>query len=765
MNRSGDNLYQLSNADLKLRLDQFGFPNVPVTDTTKPILVKKLQNYLNIERAKLGKATKYAVQFSSDEESDNDIARKNADKHIPRFPNSIFKRTTSSLNRNMPPPLHLDKRSTSNFRNPMVSIITNNFTPQQKLNLRTSSHSPPYQVLSAADENDSDYSSCKYSRVSNNLLPAASNIYNCPPDETISDLSITDTESYSSLHKKNNLVGNQSISNSSRSNNSSPCVSDFTRRLLNLRTETMRNSNVLKRKELQCDSNSDTLHTTKKNSVYRHEVTLADNRSIELNISPSTAFSNLLNKLDEQYGSKQTIIPYVLVGLFSIFFSLLALMYLTITPDLANTLSETSTRFNYCNNRGSETNLQLSSSTCIDNGSLESALQMIKLMVPVLQSRAEEHHCISTAKPYKLSAKEVLNLMQTKDKTYTMRKIMKDLQNAEYLIEKNPQWNIKHVDFNGNLLNFNDVVRMRNTQAIYFAVLNPQLPLSCLIYNKMQKVFCIIGVLGIIVLVAGAIYTGYKIVLIYYKSKREIINYFIEEIINILIKNANDPNQSSIFVNHLRDKLIPLHKRKKLEWAWEQAIKYLQENESRLQFEMKIINGEDCKIIKWTDTTPIEHYPQTTQYKKWQSPAFDNSNKIINPPTSCLKIRQMFDKFEAYDPNLKTIIQDAILEKVGGKCKIYDIQLDKQTCCVYVRCASEKDAGIVHNEINGWWFDKRLVSIKFLRVERYLNRFVESSTGPAYLSPSNAKNLSMTQCSKPFSTISNAEQDNSDIAS
>lgn len=140
----------------------------------------------------------------------------------------------------------------------------------------------------------------------------------------------------------------------------------------------------------------------------------------------------------------------------------------------------------------------------------------------------------------------------------------------------------------------------------------------------------------------------------------------------------------------------------------------------------------------------------STQYnhnnvKKWQSPAFDKSNKIKDPPTECLKIRQMFDKYEASNSNLKQIIQDSILEKVAHTtCRIYDLQLDKQTCCVYVRCASAKDAGIIHDEVNGWWFDRRLVSIKFLRLDRYLARFPNASSGPACVKLSNTKNLSMT---------------------
>lgn len=83
----------------------------------------------------------------------------------------------------------------------------------------------------------------------------------------------------------------------------------------------------------------------------------------------------------------------------------------------------------------------------------------------------------------------------------------------------------------------------------------------------------------------------------------------------------------------------------------------------------------------------------------------------------------MFDSSEVDQANLKQSIVESIIEKVGTRCKICDVQLDVQSCCVYIRCASEEDAGTIHKEINGWWFDKRLISIKFLRLERYLSRF------------------------------------------
>ena len=154
------------------------------------------------------------------------------------------------------------------------------------------------------------------------------------------------------------------------------------------------------------------------------------------------------------------------------------------------------------------------------------------------------------------------------------------------------------------------------------------------------------------------------------------------------------------------------------------------------------MNGEDFKVIRWIDENksfsqssssnssrisqqmqqdPSPAMNGRSAKKFWMGPAFDKTNKIKDPPTQCLKIRQMFDKYEANDPGLKQVIQDSILNKLANKnCRIFDVQLDVKTCCVYVKCASNVDAGILHDEINGWWFDNNLVSIKFLRQVRFI---------------------------------------------
>jgi membrane protein Man1 len=55
---------------------------------------------------------------------------------------------------------------------------------------------------------------------------------------------------------------------------------------------------------------------------------------------------------------------------------------------------------------------------------------------------------------------------------------------------------------------------------------------------------------------------------------------------------------------------------------------------------------------------------------------------------------------------------------------------------VYVKCASTADAGILHGEINGWWLDNGLVVVKFLKQDKYHQRFPSSINSSTVMYPS-----------------------------
>lgn len=510
-------------------------------------------------------------------------------------------------------------------------------------------------------------------------------------------------------------------------------------------------------------------------------------------------FAEFFNRQYERYSVKQSFVPCLLLSALFVFFTSVIIAYLTMNPDLSLALDAKAASYKLCPDteitfQNGEPHFK-PAMNCIEKDELEPAFSLLKILIPELQKRIELNRCSDATKAFAMSAKDVVQfLFEAHEQSFI--DIMRALHNAEYLISMNPQWRVGHfIDGSGQpaaSISMTNLVRLRQSQSNYFAIVKPRLPVSCFLYNKLHAMFTIIGWIAIIALVGIVIALIVRFIRGHLQTRRERVTNMVEEIKNVLMEKAYDPDTActdaaSVVINHLRDKLIPATERSKLESVWNAAIKAI-ESDSRVQFSIATRNGEDYRVMRWIDTvspmsqnthtfgtsllststasntsnssaTTSNNVPSSSMYpslrscstinygnvKKWQSPAFDKSNKIKDPPTECLKIRQMFDKHESSNPNLKQIIQDAILEKVAHTtCKIYDLQLDKQTCCVYVRCASSKDAGIIHDEVNGWWFDSRLVSIKFLRLDRYLNRFPNAASGPTCLKPSNTKNLSMT---------------------
>lgn len=113
-----DDLNELSNEELQYRLAQFGSPTLPVTSTTRKVLLKRLRNLIENEKSKLRRDTEYATRYSSDE----DVDGLKASKPIKSRGRSTL--TTKSINSNattlrkrsnlnMPPPSNTSSTTTT----------------------------------------------------------------------------------------------------------------------------------------------------------------------------------------------------------------------------------------------------------------------------------------------------------------------------------------------------------------------------------------------------------------------------------------------------------------------------------------------------------------------------------------------------------------------------------------------------------------------------------------------------------------------------
>ncbi|CAD7011488.1 inner nuclear membrane protein Man1 [Ceratitis capitata] len=594
---------KLSDAELRKRLRASGFPIVPVTETTRGILVSKLYKSLK-KNANLSK------EFSGEELTN--ISQMNRNRSY----ESEFQNCKSAVK---------DVRMRKGIMNNSSKYFTENNFPVSNKYL----HFP-----SGSDQMD------QYSKKSDYSVPVL-------PENNIA----TFTEQ-SHLGVVN--------------------------RLLSFRDKKFRNHNTCENQltsYISMPKEANKYFTKSKRKIY-----------------------DMMSYIGSQSLLNQSFKPYMLVGTFIVFFIGLALIYMIQSPRILP-LNSIDSKVNACGGLVDKID-------CIPDIYLENAIDLTKDILKLLQIQAKRYHC--NKKKVSIGELDIVNNAK-EIYQYGPEKLEKVLFYTKMLIKKNPQWKIKI--YEANDVNFTLLLENRS--------------IFCSFYSKIQSFFMIIGIGALISLLSGVIFVCYRYVKAWRVNRSHVIEQFTADIINELIFKASlseVPEEREVIINHLRDKLIPPNKRNSYVKYWKEALQLLEVNDSRIQFGIRISDGEEFRTMKWIGTS----YPNArlnSSLKKWHSPAFDYTNKINNPPTSCLKIRHMFDPSESNISNLKEIIEGALIEKVGSRCCIEEIQIDKQSCCVYVRCRSEADAGTIHNEINGWWFDKRLISIKFLRLQRFLARF------------------------------------------
>ena len=211
--------------------------------------------------------------------------------------------------------------------------------------------------------------------------------------------------------------------------------------------------------------------------------------------------------------------------------------------------------------------------------------------------------------------------------------------------------------------------------------------------------------------------------------------------------------QPWISINHIRDQLIVPAERPKKKKLWNKVVDYIRANESRVREAVKEVYGEEHCVWQWMPNivwTPVNssppcspgqspcasppghaHHQEMSPYEQglhWQGPAFGGMNKLVgSPPSSCLKVRHMFDSsFKAR--NWIEQVKEEILRRCSGSSRIVHIAVDteSQEGCVYIKALTSKDAGEVFKTLHGQWYKGNLVTAKYMREERYFERFPDS---------------------------------------
>ncbi|KAI4897645.1 hypothetical protein NFI96_025731, partial [Prochilodus magdalenae] len=209
----------------------------------------------------------------------------------------------------------------------------------------------------------------------------------------------------------------------------------------------------------------------------------------------------------------------------------------------------------------------------------------------------------------------------------------------------------------------------------------------------------------------------------------------VERIIDVL-RSHNEASQENkdlqpyLPIPHVRDSLVQPQDRKKMKKVWDRAVSFLSANESRIRTETQRIGGADFLVWRWLQPSMSCDKLGSIPSKVWQGKAFplDRRNSPPNSLTPCLKIRNMFDPVMEVGENWHLAIHEAILEKCSDNDGIVHIAVDKNSRegCVYVKCLSAEHAGKAFKALHGSWFDGKLVTVKYLRLDRYHQRFPQA---------------------------------------
>lgn len=203
-----DNLEMLSDEELRLRLLQYGFPNLPVTASTRRILIKKLRNCVTKERGKVRNATSIATSFSSEDESDTDSTRK--------------RRSTSKSSPVSPP--HNQKKD--GFAMPSPVSPSGYGRQSTRARYSTNIHVPPL-IVGDSDEEPESFNGFMKNSSSNSVSDEGNgsrNRYSFGGASAGETTNGYDSPSVADLRKRLMMIRNETINNN-RNTMNGPCVS------------------------------------------------------------------------------------------------------------------------------------------------------------------------------------------------------------------------------------------------------------------------------------------------------------------------------------------------------------------------------------------------------------------------------------------------------------------------------------------------------------------------------------------------------------
>ncbi|KAF5294359.1 hypothetical protein FQR65_LT10812 [Abscondita terminalis] len=702
---------RMTDAELRTKLMEFGFPIMPITGTTRKIMVKKLK--LLMENKNEGRRS--MGRYSSEEESEPEVKTTTKEKN--RRATLGATPTQRSSNRARVPISSTDYVEVASRKDPVSTITPNTITSKRTVKnvpdeFDTGSDSEPEQNISTKYESPivkKDKAPFSHNRLNFSPLSTSS------PQEEIQHQNTEDA-----LDRLNQIRNRLSLRTSAFDTYSSspnynhnkldaPFLSNFTRRLSQKSPQT----NYDYKREVIKENDTNGAGDYMRNFLGR----------------PARYDRFAKHSYPDKEKKRNNIISLILVGVALLFFVILAVMYYGMRNDSAE-LERAGYFIPHCASMPDPR----PGFNCVLDKDIENAIHLMHLIKPELIQRSIRYACNDpTIQPF-MTETEAIKLAYG-NTGRNLEIIQKELENLEVLAIKNANWGISLVKTDaGNditeeqiLQDMESLVSYRTTKVGGLAVLHPDLPLYCRIYNKIYAVFNTIIVLSAIFLTLYVTNYAYKYWKMYRNSTKDKVYEMVHRIIDVLEQAGED----YLVINHVRDMILPIQSRSQMGKVWDKAVKFINENESRVRTEVQVVHGEPYDVWRWLGNSNLSG---NLRSKTWQGQAFETQVGSVNSlpcsPTPCLKIRGMIDD---NDRNMHSI-REAVLSKCAHHCLILHCAVDNTTKCVYLKCSDQNNAAIAYRNLHGWWYSGHLVTVKYLRLERYMQRFPDSpAEGPPFL--------------------------------
>uniref|UniRef100_A0A914I975 LEM domain-containing protein n=1 Tax=Globodera rostochiensis TaxID=31243 RepID=A0A914I975_GLORO len=222
----------------------------------------------------------------------------------------------------------------------------------------------------------------------------------------------------------------------------------------------------------------------------------------------------------------------------------------------------------------------------------------------------------------------------------------------------------------------------------------------------------------VVVLIVGLFVVGvYKLADYRNRQKAEEsrkLMLLVERITDIIYESGS----SGVAEPHVRDMIMPPTKRSEADAKrWQEAALFINNEDSRIRTEIRLIDGTECNVWIWVGAGK----------QRWQGTAVLEGSPMARIPeqalTRCLKLRGI-----SFSTN--NAERDSIRRELLGKLRPILPKhigfVSGTESVVYIMLKNLSDAKDAFMAFHSHWFNGNLLTAKYVRDQRYLERFPDA---------------------------------------